>query len=47
MSGDREICLHAGMSDYMSKPFKVETLKEVLVRCAEHMKTADRVAQVA
>jgi CheY-like chemotaxis protein/HPt (histidine-containing phosphotransfer) domain-containing protein len=30
MQGDRERCLEAGMSDYMSKPFGLERLREVL-----------------
>lgn len=32
MSEDREICLQSGMNDYLSKPIKVELLKEVLIR---------------
>ena len=33
MQGDRESCLAAGMDEYISKPFQVETLKQVLARC--------------
>ena len=33
MQGDRDKCLAAGMSDYLSKPFKVAQLKQVLERC--------------
>jgi PAS domain S-box-containing protein len=32
MRGDREKCLAAGMNDYIAKPFRVETLNQVLVR---------------
>jgi len=35
MAGDRERCLAAGMDEYISKPFRVEGLREVLARlCA-------------
>lgn len=32
LKGDRERCLAAGMDDYISKPFRPETLKELLER---------------
>jgi signal transduction histidine kinase/CheY-like chemotaxis protein len=33
MQGDREICLEAGMDDYVSKPIRVEELLQALSRC--------------
>ncbi|MFX1263624.1 MAG: response regulator, partial [Promethearchaeota archaeon] len=33
MQGDREICLAAGMNDYVSKPIRVEELVQALARC--------------
>lgn len=32
LSGDREICLQAGMNDYLAKPFKRSDLQQVLQR---------------
>jgi PAS domain S-box-containing protein len=32
MQGDREKCLAAGMNDYIAKPFRAETLRQVLQR---------------
>jgi len=33
MQGDREVCLEAGMDDYVSKPIRVEELVQALARC--------------
>jgi CheY-like chemotaxis protein len=33
MQGDREICLEAGMDDYVSKPIRVHELVQALSRC--------------
>jgi CheY-like chemotaxis protein len=33
MQGDRELCLEAGMDDYVSKPIRVDELAGALERC--------------
>jgi signal transduction histidine kinase/CheY-like chemotaxis protein len=35
MNGDREICLEAGMDDYLSKPIQIRELHEVLARWSD------------
>jgi CheY-like chemotaxis protein len=32
MQGDRELCLAAGMDDYITKPIRVDELVEALMR---------------
>jgi signal transduction histidine kinase/CheY-like chemotaxis protein len=36
MTGDREICLQAGMDDYLSKPIRLEQLRAALQRVQPH-----------
>jgi CheY-like chemotaxis protein len=34
LEGDRELCLRAGMDDYVGKPIRIEKLADALDRCA-------------
>ena len=38
MQGDREMCLEAGMDDYISKPIRLEELVRALSKCQEELK---------
>lgn len=41
LQGDRELCLQAGMSDYLAKPFKRADLERVLLRWLTHAATTE------
>jgi signal transduction histidine kinase/DNA-binding response OmpR family regulator/PAS domain-containing protein len=49
LEGDREMCLAAGMNDYISKPIRVEALVEALERGAAgvHARRADKTTEQA
>ena len=34
LDGDKEICLNAGMNDYLSKPVTIEDIEAMIVRWA-------------
>ena len=42
MQGDRELCLAAGMDDYVAKPIRVEELVAALERCRQRPETGAR-----
>jgi signal transduction histidine kinase/DNA-binding response OmpR family regulator len=42
MSGDRELCLQAGMDDYISKPIMVKMLVEAIKRCAPSHRSSEK-----
>lgn len=47
MKGDRELCLDAGMDNYIPKPFRVEILKEVLAQAAQAVSEKTHVTSVS
>lgn len=40
MEGDREICLAAGMNDYIAKPIRLDDLREALQRARQRLNKA-------
>jgi CheY-like chemotaxis protein len=42
MEGDRELCVAAGMDDYVAKPIRVEELVAALERCGARPEAAER-----
>ena len=39
ISGDRQICINAGMDDYICKPFKIDELTKMIEKWAVQLKT--------
>ncbi len=46
MQGDRELCLEAGMDDYLSKPIRLENLVEALRKCQPRVMADEATEQV-
>ncbi|MFN8608232.1 MAG: response regulator [Vulcanimicrobiota bacterium] len=40
MSGDRELCLQAGMHDYVSKPIHPEAVRDIITRWGDRARRA-------
>ena len=41
LQGDRELCLEAGMDDYVTKPVRPRELEEAICRCVTRLKDSD------
>ncbi len=47
MLGDREMCLEAGMDDYISKPIRVEELVQALSKCTEVVASSQEIVSIS
>ena len=42
LAGDKEMCMEAGMDDYISKPIKLEWLIKTLEKWGKHLNKNNR-----
>ena len=42
LAGDKEMCIEAGMDDYISKPIKLEWLVKIVEKWGQHFNRSSR-----